>query len=149
MIFDRPKLLIEEIKNNRRFFVEQYNKTIYLYISNIDLNPIYKIIWLANLTKAPDNIDIKSMNKGKPARMNNPYCLIPEGIKSLPNLSYDWSYNNYLIVKSNDEIIAIVKDIFSDNIVAYSKYISGVTRYGNGFDNLDEKTKNLFIDKIN
>ncbi len=129
MLFDRPKILIEEQNNDRKFFVEQYNKTLYLYITEPDYSQIHGIAWLANLTKAPNQPDMHSMNAGKPARMHLPYCTLPNGLNKVDTMRFEWN-NDTLSVFSGNELLAIVHDCFGASPVAKCKYIKGNTRFG-------------------
>ena len=53
MCFKKSVIKTEEIVSNRRFFIEESNKTAYLYVTSFDFSKIFCIGWLANYCKAP------------------------------------------------------------------------------------------------
>lgn len=130
MCFNKSVIKIEEVVNNRRFFVEETNKTAYLYITSFDFSQIYCFGWIANYCKAPLGVDIKSLKKGKPARMFEAACSIPNGIPPIKNFSFLWLDENSFAVKGDDEVVAVVSDAFSNNIKILSKYLTQETCWG-------------------
>lgn len=130
MCFKKVILKIEEVKDGRRFFVEENNKTAYLYVMSFDFSKVYSIGWIANYTKAPVNIDIKSMGKGLPPRMHVSACTIPDGISPIKDFAFEWLDETSFAIKGDGETVAVVADAFSNEIKIYSKYLSTETRYG-------------------
>lgn len=101
MCFKNSVIKIEEVVSNRRFFIEESNKTAYFYATSFDFSKIFCIGWLANYCKAPLNVDIKSMNKGKPARMFESACSIPNGINPIKNFEFSWLDETSFAIKAD------------------------------------------------
>ncbi len=130
MCFKKSVIKIEEIINNRRFFIEESNKTAYFYATSFDFSKIFCIGWLANYCKAPLCVDIKSMNKGKPARMFESACSIPNGIKPIKNFEFNWLDETSFAIKADGETIAVVANAFSNEIKVLSKFLTQETCWG-------------------
>lgn len=141
MLFDRPKILCEEIRRDRRFFIEKYNKTLYLYVTDMKYSKMFCVLWIANLTAAPEEIDVKSMNKGKPPRMPREHCrsdIAKEGLKSVPEFRFEWREDQdgkdvALSVFGGDELFSAVSDCFGDVPKGYNRFTVGTTSYGDAF----------------
>ncbi len=130
MCFKKSVIKIEEIVSNRRFFIEESNKTAYFYATSFDFSKIFYIGWLANYCKAPLCVDIKSMNKGKPARMFESACSIPNGIKPIKNFEFNWLDETSFAIKADGETIAVVANAFSNEIKVLSKFLTQETCWG-------------------
>lgn len=130
MCFRKSILKIEEVKNGRRFFIEENNKTAFLYVMSFDFSKVYSLGWIANYCKAPLTVDTKSMEKGRPPRMHAGVCTIPNGISPIKEFKFEWLDETSFAIKGDGETVAIVMDAFSDKVKVLSKYLKAETRYG-------------------
>lgn len=128
MFFNRPKGLIEEIKNGNRFFVEKVKDTVYLYITTVDFAMKAPPMWLQNLAPAPYDYELDRMNKGKPTRLPARHCKNVNGDKSAYKYSFRW-VGNLLFVYGDGKIVAVVTNPFEQPQL-YHVNIIGETRYG-------------------
>lgn len=141
MLFDRPKILLEEIKKDRHFFIEKYNKTIYLYVTDIKYGKMFCVLWMANLVPAPDDIDVRSMNKGKPPRMPKKNCskeIGETGLLSVPEFRFEWKEDDdkktaTLFVYGGEELFSEIEDCFGEAPKGYNVFTVGSTSYGSSF----------------
>ncbi len=135
MCFSKATLKAEEVKGGRRFFIEEYNKTAYLYITSEDFSEMFCIGWLANYCKGPETIDMKSMKRGKPARMTRSDCSIPNGIKPIEKFAFNWTSETSFEILTENGVIAIVEDAFMPQAKFYSRYLTQSTNYGSPMKN--------------
>ena len=132
--FNKPVVILEEIKNERTFFVQKENKTLYLYIMSKDFSENYcSPIWIANLCKAP-----KAINYNKsPFRLSQEYCKNPLEVEPSLDIKFQW-IDERLDVLCSNKVICVVTDPFGDP-KAYNVNIIGKTRWGNEIKFLTNK----------
>ena len=129
MFFDRRKLLIEEIKEGKRFFVEKLKDTVYLYITAIDFTITSRPMWLQNLSSAPYDYEIDRMEKGIPSRLPARYCKNVNGDKKAFNYTFKWA-GNLLLVCGDGKVVAVITNPF-DQPKSYHINAIGESEYAN------------------
>lgn len=108
---EEPEVIIEQIKNGRRFFVEADENTLYLYITSEDFKKMYGIMWIANLKEAPEDYDYDFMENGMPTRMPASHCKNKEGLLKIPFINFVWSSNS-LVILCDNELVCRIEDAF-------------------------------------
>ncbi|WP_433834392.1 suppressor of fused domain protein [Flavobacterium anhuiense] len=78
---ERPKVILELRSPSCPItaIVEQDNRVAYFYLFGDNEDFGVKSCWIRNLIKAPDEIEVKLMEKGVPPMLTKEFCKFPEG----------------------------------------------------------------------
>ncbi|AWK03459.1 hypothetical protein HYN56_04165 [Flavobacterium crocinum] len=91
---EKPKVILELRSPSCPItaIVEQDNRTAYFYLFGDNEDFGVKSCWIRNLSKAPEEIEVKLMEKGVPPMLPNEFCKFPDGQESLneKNLEIVW-----------------------------------------------------------
>ncbi|WP_343696003.1 suppressor of fused domain protein [Flavobacterium sp.] len=91
--------------------MEQDNRTAYFYLFGDNEDFGMKSCWIRNLTKAPEEIEVKLMEKGIPPMLTKEFCKFPEGQESLnkKNLEIVWmEEGDGAALLENGEILCVI-----------------------------------------
>lgn len=110
---EKPRVLLELRSPNCPItaIVEQDNRTAYFYLFGDNEDFGMKSCWIRNLTKAPEEIEVKLMEKGIPPMLTKEFCKFPEGQESLnkKNLEIVWmEEGDGAALLENGEILCVI-----------------------------------------
>ncbi|MFD2941188.1 suppressor of fused domain protein [Flavobacterium notoginsengisoli] len=110
---EKPKVVLELRSPSCPItaIVEQDNRTAYFYLFGDNEDFGVKSCWIRNLSKAPEEIEVKLMEKGVPPMLTKEFCKFPEGQGRLSekNLEIVWlEEGDGAALLENGEILCVI-----------------------------------------
>ncbi|GAA3760348.1 suppressor of fused domain protein [Flavobacterium ginsengiterrae] len=146
---EKPKVVLELRSPSCPItaIVEQDNRTAYFYLFGDNEDFGVKSCWIRNLTAAPEEMEIKLMEKGVPPMLTREFCKFPQGQEVLneKNLEIVWlEEGDGAALLENGEILCVIPSWGgNDGFYGYARDCKGEGNFAWEFSTDNEMHKRV------